>query len=158
VIRVRQERAGWGAKVIDRLSHDLRQAFPDMGGLSSRNLQYMRTFAGAWSERSITQAPLAQSTWYHHVTLLDKLADSAERLWYATRAVEHGWSRNILALQIAGLLHSRHGKALNNFKRTLPPADSDFAAQVFKDPYLFDFLGTADRVRSTKSRRRSSRT
>jgi predicted nuclease of restriction endonuclease-like (RecB) superfamily len=144
VIRVRQERAGWGAKVIDRLSHDLRQAFPDMGGLSSRNLQYMRTFAGAWSERSITQAPLAQLTWYHHVTLLDKLADGAERLWYATRAVEHGWSRNILALQIAGRLHSRHGKALNNFKRTLPPADSDFAAQVFKDPYLFDFLGTAD--------------
>ena len=70
VIRVRQERAVWGAKVIVRLSHDLRQAFPDMGGLSSRNLQYMRTFAGAWSERSITQAPLAQLTWYHHVTLV----------------------------------------------------------------------------------------
>lgn len=144
VIRTRQERAGWGAKVIDRLSHDLRQAFPDMSGLSSRNLQYMRTFAGAWAERAITQAPLAQLTWYHHVTLLDKLTESAERLWYATRTVEHGWSRNILAFQIAGRLHARQGKALNNFKRTLPPTDSDFAAQVFKDPYLFDFLGTAD--------------
>jgi predicted nuclease of restriction endonuclease-like (RecB) superfamily len=144
VIRARQERAGWGAKVIDRLSHDLRQAFPDMGGLSSRNLQYMRTFAGAWSERSITQAPLAQLTWYHHVTLLDKLTENVERLWYAARTVEHGWSRNILAFQIAGRLHEREGKALTNFKRTLPPADSDFAAQVFKDPYLFDFLGTAD--------------
>jgi predicted nuclease of restriction endonuclease-like (RecB) superfamily len=144
VIRARQERAGWGAKVIDRLSHDLREAFPDMGGLSSRNLQYMRTFAGAWSERSITQAPLAQLTWYHHVTLLDKLTENVERLWYAARTVEHGWSRNILAFQIAGQLHEREGKALTNFKRTLPPADSDFAAQVFKDPYLFDFLGTAD--------------
>jgi predicted nuclease of restriction endonuclease-like (RecB) superfamily len=144
VIRVRQEQAGWGAKVIDRLSYDLRRAFPDMGGLSSRNLQYMRTFAGAWTEREITQAPLAQLTWYHHVTLLDKLSGQPERRWYAARTVEHGWSRNILAFQIAGRLHARQGKALTNFKRTLPPADSDFAAQVFKDPYLFDFLGTAD--------------
>jgi predicted nuclease of restriction endonuclease-like (RecB) superfamily len=104
----------------------------------------MRTFAGAWTEREITQAPLAQLTWYHQVTLLDKLGGQAQRLWYAARTVEYGWSRNILAFQIAGRLHARHGKALNNFKRTLPPADSDFAAQVFKDPYLFDFLGTAD--------------
>ncbi|HEX2688122.1 MAG TPA: PDDEXK nuclease domain-containing protein [Kofleriaceae bacterium] len=144
VIRARQERAGWGAKVIDRLSHDLRQAFPDMGGLSSRNLQYMRTFAGAWSERAIAQAPLAQLTWYHHVTLLDKLEENVERLWYAERTVEHGWSRNVLAFQIASRLRERRGRAPNNFKATLPPADSDFAAQVFKDPYLFDFLGTAD--------------
>ncbi len=144
VIRARQERAGWGARVIDRLSHDLRQSFPDMGGLSSRNLQYMRTFAGAWSERAITQAPLAQLTWYHHVTLLDKLGENAERLWYGERTVEHGWSRNVLAFQIAGRLRDRRGRAPNNFKATLPPADSDFAAQMFKDPYLFDFLGTAD--------------
>jgi predicted nuclease of restriction endonuclease-like (RecB) superfamily len=144
VICVRQEHAGWGAKVIDRLSYDLRRAFPDMGGLSSRNLQYMRTFAGAWTEREITQAPLAQLTWYHHLALIEKLDDKAVRLWYATCTVEHGWSRNILAFQIAGRLHARRGKALDNFKRTLPPADSDFAAQVFKDPYLFDFLGTAD--------------
>lgn len=108
IIRVRQERAGWGAKVIDRLSHDLRKAFPDMGGLSSRNLQYMRTFAGAWPERAITQAPLAQLTWYHHVTLLDKIAAS-ERLWYAARTVEHVWPRNI-AIQIANQLHARQGK------------------------------------------------
>lgn len=144
VIRVRQEEAGWGARVIDRISYDLRQAFPDMSGLSSRNLQYMRTFAGAWTEREITQAPLAQLTWYHQVTLLDKLSAQAERRWYAARTVEYGWSRNILTFQIAGRLHARQGKALNNFKRTLPPADSDFVAQVFKDPYLFDFLGTAD--------------
>jgi predicted nuclease of restriction endonuclease-like (RecB) superfamily len=144
VILARQEREGWGAKVIDRLSYDLRQAFPDMSGLSARNLKYMRAFASAWSDREIVQAPLAQLTWYHNLALIEKLDDRAVRLWYATRAVEHGWSRNILAFQIAGRVHARHGKAINNFKRTLPPADSDFAAQMFKDPYLFDFLGTAD--------------
>ena len=144
VILARQEREGWGAKVIDRLSYDLRHAFPDMNGLSARNLKYMRAFASAWTDREIVQAPLAQLTWYHHLALIEKLDDKAARLWYAKRAVDHGWSRNILAFQIAARLHAREGKALNNFKRTLPPRDSDFAAQVFKDPYLFDFLGTAD--------------
>jgi predicted nuclease of restriction endonuclease-like (RecB) superfamily len=144
VILARQEQEGWGAKVIDRLSYDLRRAFPDMAGLSARNLKYMRAFASTWTDREVVQAPLAQLTWYHHLALIEKLDDKAVRLWYATRAVEHGWSRNILAFQIAGRVHARQGKALTNFKRTLPPPDSDFAAQVFKDPYLFDFLGTAD--------------
>jgi predicted nuclease of restriction endonuclease-like (RecB) superfamily len=60
------------------------------------------------------------------------------------RSAEQGWSHNILSLQIDGRAHERAGKALTNFKATLPPADSDLAAQVFKDSYLFDFLGTAD--------------
>ena len=144
VILAKQERAGWGAKVIDRLSYDLRQAFPDMAGFSSRNLKYMRAFAAAWTEDEIVQAPLARLTWYHQLALLEKLDDKTHRLWYAAKAVEHGWSRNILAFQIQGRLHARVGRAANNFKQTLPPADSDFAAQVFKDPYLYDFLATTD--------------
>ncbi len=140
----RQEREGWGARVIDRLATDLREAFPDMQGFSPRNLKYMRAFAAAWPERAIVQEPLAQLPWYHHIALLEKLDDPAERLWYARQAMEHGWSHNILALQIHGRAHERHGKAISNFRDTLPPAESDLAAQVFKDPYLFDFLGTAD--------------
>jgi predicted nuclease of restriction endonuclease-like (RecB) superfamily len=66
------------------------------------------------------------------------------RDWYIGQSIQYGWSRNILALQIKSQAHARHGKAVNNFAATLPPADSDMAAQVFKDPYLFDFLGTAD--------------
>ncbi len=140
----RQDRAGWGAKVIDRLAHDLREAFPDMKGFSPRNLKYMRAFAAAWPERPIVQEALAQTPWYHHIALLEKLDDRAERLWYARQAMEHGWSHNILVLQIDGRAHERGGKAITNFRDTLPPAESDLAAQVFKDPYLFDFLGTAD--------------
>jgi predicted nuclease of restriction endonuclease-like (RecB) superfamily len=140
----RQEREGWGARVIDRLATDLREAFPDMQGFSPRNLKYMRAFAAAWPERAIVQEPLAQLPWYHHIALLEKLDGSAERLWYARQAMEHGWSHNILALQIHGRAHERQGKAITNFRDTLPPAESDLAAQVFKDPYLFDFLGTAD--------------
>jgi predicted nuclease of restriction endonuclease-like (RecB) superfamily len=144
VILDRQEREGWGAKVIDRLAADLREAFPDMKGFSPRNLKYMRAFAAAWPDRAIVQQLAAQIPWFHNCVLLDRVTDSTERIWYIRQVIEHGWSRNILALQIDGRAHQRQGKALTNFKATLPPADSDLAAQVFKDPYLFDFLGTAD--------------
>ena len=144
VILDRQERQGWGAKVIDRLSHDLKTAFPDMSGLSPRNLKYMRTNAHAWPEREIVQGSLAQITWYHNIALLEKISEPETRIWYAHRTSEEGWSRNILAMQIESNLHKRQGKAINNFDMSLPPAESDMAAQAFKDPYLFDFLGTAD--------------
>lgn len=139
----RQQRSGWGARVIDRLSHDLRAAFPEMRGLSARNLKYMRAFAAAWPDRSIVQQVAAQIPWFHNVILLNKLKDARTRLWYARKAREQGWSRNVLAMQIDARLHEREGMAVTNFPATLPPGDSDLAAQVFKDPYLFDFLGTA---------------
>jgi len=92
----RQASEGWGAKVIDRLSSDLRQAFPDMKGLSPRNLKYMRAFAGAWPDSAIVQGPLAQITWYHNIALLEKLGGSEQRLWYARKTAEQGWSQPIL--------------------------------------------------------------
>jgi predicted nuclease of restriction endonuclease-like (RecB) superfamily len=144
VILKRQAKEGWGAKVIDRLSSDLREAFPDMKGLSPRSLKYMRAFAEAWPDRAIVQQLAAQLPWFHNCLLLEKLADHNRRKWYALAAAENGWSRNILALQIDSGLYERQGKAVTNFPAMLPPADSDLAAQVFKDPYLFDFLGTAD--------------
>ena len=144
MILERQERAGWGAKVIDRLAADLREAFPDMKGFSPRNLKYMRAFAAAWPERSFVQQAAAQIPWFHNCLLLDRVADAATRAWYIDATIGEGWSRNILALQIDGRAHERQGKAITNFRDTLPPAESDLAAQVFKDPYLFDFLGTAD--------------
>lgn len=144
MILERQDRAGWGAKVIDRLAADLREAFPDMKGFSPRNLKYMRAFAAAWPERAIVQEALAQIPWYHHIALMEKCRTPEERLWYARQSAEQGWSHNILSLQIESRAHQRHGKAITNFRDTLPPAESDLAAQAFKDPYLFDFLGTAD--------------
>lgn len=140
----RQQKEGWGAKVIDRLSHDLKTAFPEMTGFSPRNLKYMRKFAESWPERAIVQEVLALITWYHNLALLEKADDASTRLWYAKKTMEHGWSRNILAIQIETRLHERQGKAINNFQAALPPPDSDMAAQIFKDPYVFDFLGTAD--------------
>ena len=104
----------------------------------------MRTFSEAWPKRAIVQEALAQLPWYQNLALLEKLDTPDDRLWYAAKTLKHGWSRNILVLQIQSQLHKRQGKAITNFPSALPPVESDMAAQVFKDPYLFDFLGTAD--------------
>jgi predicted nuclease of restriction endonuclease-like (RecB) superfamily len=140
----RQQKEGWGAKIIDRISHDLKAAFPDMTGFSPRNLKYMRKFAESWPDRSIMQRTVAQIPWRSNLTLLDKLNSPETRLWYAEKTLEWGWGKDMLAIQIETRLHERQGKAVSNFEAALPPADSDMAAQVFKDPYIFDFLGTAD--------------
>jgi predicted nuclease of restriction endonuclease-like (RecB) superfamily len=79
----RQEREKRGTNVIDRLSSDLKRSFPKMKGFSPRNLKYMRAFAEAWPEEPIVQAELAQITWYHNVAILEKLASSEDRIWYA---------------------------------------------------------------------------
>lgn len=142
-ILARQGKEGWGTKVIERLAKDLRSEFPDMQGFSPRNLKYMRAFAEAWPEETIVQAPLAQLTWFHNLTLLEKLKDREERLWYVRSAIENGWSRNVLVLHIEAELHRRQGKALTNFQRTLPAPQSDLAQQLLKDPYNFDFLTLA---------------
>lgn len=140
----RQMREGWGARVVDRLSADLRAAFPDMSGLSPRNLKYMRAFAAAWPDPAIVQRALHKLPWGVNVQLLDALDDPTTRLWYAEQAGQQGWSRDVLAMQIDRRLHRRQGKVRNNFAHSLPPPTSDLAAQIFKDPYLFDMLGTAD--------------
>lgn len=143
----RQERQGWGAKVIERLSADLRREFPEMKGLSARNLVYMQTFAAAWSDLQITQQLAAQIPWFHNCTLLDKVADQAERLWYLQQTIEHGWSRSVLVHQIESELYRRQGKALTNFVETLPTPQSDLAQELLKDPYNFDFLTLGQEAR-----------
>ncbi|MEK7388066.1 MAG: PDDEXK nuclease domain-containing protein [Elusimicrobiota bacterium] len=143
-ILARQDRKGWGSKVIDRLSLDLHKAYPDMRGFSPRNLKYMRAFAAAWPDRAIVQRVVARLPWRQNIALIERLSDVKTRLWYARESLRNGWSQPTLSLQIESRAHERHGKALSNFKELLPPAQSDMAGQIFKDPYLFDFLGTAD--------------
>lgn len=131
---------GWGSKVIDQLSQDLRSEFPDMKGFSLRNLKYMRKFAEEYPELEFVQEVLAQLTWYHNITLLEKIPDKQIRLFYIQNTLEHGWSRNIMMMQIETELHKRQGQAISNFKSKLPSPQSDLAHHTLKDPYIFDFL------------------
>jgi predicted nuclease of restriction endonuclease-like (RecB) superfamily len=147
----RERREGWGAKVIDRLAADLRRDFPEMSGLSRSNLHYMRRFAAAWpreeGDEGIVQRPIEQLPWGQNITLLTKLGDQEARLWYARKAVEHGWSRKVLEAQIATDLRGRQGSALSSFERSLPGPDSELVRDALKDPYNFEFLGLSEAVR-----------
>jgi predicted nuclease of restriction endonuclease-like (RecB) superfamily len=141
-ILLRQGQEGWGAKVIDRLSFDLKEAFPDMQGFSPRNLKYMRAFAEAYPDREFVCRVMAQIPWKTNVTLIEKVKEPEVRLWYAQQTIRYGWSKVILFHQIQVEQHRRAGKAESNFVPSLPPDQSDMAVQIFKDPYIFDFLGT----------------
>ena len=139
-IIARQEAEGWGGKVVDPLSRDLRKAFPEMKGFSTRNLKYMRAFAEAWPDEDFVQQAAAQIPWFHNATMLDKVKDAATRRFYIEQARANGWSRNVLVLQIESRLHERKGQEVTNFDAALPAPQSDLAQQITKDPYCFDFL------------------
>jgi predicted nuclease of restriction endonuclease-like (RecB) superfamily len=140
----RQNRQGWGARVIDRLSSDLRAAFPEMKGFSSRNLKYMKVFAQECPELRIGQQSAAQLPWFHIVTLITKLPDQALREWYAREALLQSWPREILNLHIRDRLHMRKGAAVTNFEQRLARRQAGLANQILKDPYHFDFLGLGE--------------
>jgi predicted nuclease of restriction endonuclease-like (RecB) superfamily len=143
----RQASEGWGAKVIERLSADLRREFPDMTGLSASNVKYMRRMAAAWPKGPlIGQQAVDQLAWGHVTVLLDKLADAETRDWYAEQAVEHGWSRNVLLNQIKNQTHRRKGAAPSNFTTQLPADDSELAQQRTRDPLVLSFLGLTGKV------------
>jgi predicted nuclease of restriction endonuclease-like (RecB) superfamily len=137
----RQEKSGWGDSVVEQLAQDLRREFPDLKGFSRSNIFYMRQFYLAWREAGeFVQQLVGQIPWGHNVALLAKVKDPQEREWYARQALQNGWSRNVLVLQIESDLYRRKGKAITNFDRTLPAPQSDLAQQLLKDPYNFDFL------------------
>lgn len=143
----RQQHAGWGSGVVDQLAGDLRAAFPEQRGWSRRNLLYMRALATTYPNRDgfVPQA-VAHLPWGHVRVLLDKTSAADERSFYADRAVSFGWSRAVLEHQIATRLHEREGQAPSNFAGQLPPADSDLAQQLLRDPYVFDHLALTERV------------
>ncbi len=140
----RQGKQGWGAKVIDRLSADLRTAFPDMKGLSSSNLKYMRFFAQECPDRTIGQQSADQLPWFHIVTLITKLSDAFAREWYAREAIQQAWPRETLEQHIGNQLHLCQGAAVTNFKKHFEPTLADRAQAILKDPYHFDFLGVGE--------------
>ncbi len=140
----RQSRQGWGAKIVERLAHDLHSAFPDMKGFSRANLLYMRAFAEAWPQPEMVQQLVGRLPWGHNLVLITKLKDQVSRRRYAEKAIEHGWSRSVLTIQIETRLLEREGKAVTNFEACLPKPASDLARESLKDPYRLDFLGLGE--------------
>jgi predicted nuclease of restriction endonuclease-like (RecB) superfamily len=143
----RQAQRGWGAGVIRQLARDLGGRFPGSRGYSERNLHYMRAFAAAWPDRAVVDTILSRVTWWHNLTLLSALSDPAERAWYAERAGNVGWSRNVMLLQIESELYRHEGRAVTNFAAALSAEDSDLAQAIFRDHYVLEVSGLRERVR-----------
>lgn len=139
-IYLKQKDDGWGAKTVENLAKDLKSTFPEMKGFSLTNIKYMVQFAKEYPEFAISQQVVGQIPWGHNILLLQKLETLQDRLWYAHKTIEHGWSRNALLHWLDSGLHKRQGKAITNFQITLPSPQSDLAHQTLKDPYCFDFL------------------
>jgi len=139
-ILTRQAEQGWGANVVERLSQDLRTAFPEMKGFSPRNLKYMRAFSEAWPDEEFVQQAAAQLPWFPLCTLMDKLKSREERDWYLACAVEHNWSRNVLEMQIETRQRERSGTSVTNFSSTLPKPDPIGPVNRLKIPTVLTFL------------------
>jgi predicted nuclease of restriction endonuclease-like (RecB) superfamily len=167
-----QKNQGWGSKVIDRLSHDLKLEFSNVTGLSVRNLKYMRAFADAYPYMSeeisfsdeivqqtvaqitgnkdgsiIVQQLVAQIPWGHHIQILTKLKKKDQRMFYMAKTIQNRWKREELTFQIENKLHLREGKTISNFDQTLPVEQSKRVANTFKSPYVFGLLNAAEDMR-----------
>ena len=165
----KQKEQGWGAKVIDMLSSDLQKHYGEDSGYSIRNLKYMRQFADEYrdfpfvqvplaqmqanpvlhnslaqfavsADGQFVQVPLAQITWYHHISLIPKVKDPNIRAFYIAETARQGWSRDIMLMQIDDGYYKKKQPLPNNFASTLPPVHSDLAKAAFKDPYNFGFV------------------
>ncbi|HRP02204.1 MAG TPA: PDDEXK nuclease domain-containing protein, partial [Candidatus Kapabacteria bacterium] len=149
--KIRQ--SNWGDKILENVSKDLKEAFPEMSGFSERNLKYCKFFYEFYSESigqqlvallpeklMFRQQLVAQIPWGHNILIFTKLKRLDEALFYIQKTIENNWSRDVLGLQIKSNLFNRQGKTISNFKNTLPEPFSDLAQQTLKDPYVFDFL------------------
>ena len=144
-IAEKQDRHGWGDKILDRLAADINTVFPGIKGFSRRSLYRMRAFFLAYRHvpEFVSQAA-TQIPWFHNVVIIESVKTPATREFYVRKTIEHGWSRNVLAHQIESRLHERQGQAVTNFERVLPAPESELAQQLLKDPYNFDFLTLHD--------------
>lgn len=144
-IAEKQKDNKWGTNIIEQLAKDLQNTFPDMTGFSQRNVFRMQAFFLAYEKvpqavAEITDLPIFSIPWGHNAVLLEKIKTNNQRIWYAQKTIENGWSRSMLETWIKADLFNRKGKAITNFNDTLPSPQSDLAQQTLKDPYLFEFL------------------
>lgn len=142
------QRSSWGNKFIENLSRDICVEFPGANGYSVRNLKYMAKFARTWEKTVIVQRALHNLPWRHNIVLMEKLKNEEERLWYAVKTTENGWSRDVLVHQINTGLYQREVKAkkISNFAKRLPSPQSELASQTMKDPYIFDFFSARENM------------
>lgn len=162
----------WGSSFMKNLSSDLKEENPEATCFSPTNLLYMKNFYllyqsylenapqveekredTAFSQQLVEQiaADIFSIPWGHHTILIDKFKKEPKKaLFFVHQTVENGWSRDTLLNFISTDLYERQGKALTNFKNTLPEETSDLAQELTKDPYNFAFTGITTKYNERK--------
>lgn len=133
----------WGSSFIDTLAKDLKMEFPNIKGMSARNLRYMQKFATEFDNDEFLQGVLAKLSWNHNQILLDRIKDNNIRKWYAKECLNNGWTTSVLIHQISSKLYERQALLANkitNFDNTLPSPNNEQVKYLLKDPYIFDFI------------------
>ena len=137
------ENSKWGSSFIDTLAKDLKIEFPNIKGMSARNLRYMQKFATEFDNDEFLQGVLAKLSWNHNQILLDRIKDNNIRKWYAKECVTNGWTTSVLIHQISSKLYERQAlleNKITNFDDTLPSPNNEQVKYLLKDPYIFDFI------------------
>ena len=140
----RQEQAGWGKSVVERLSQDLRKEFPGVAGFSVQNLWYMRQFHMEYREHEKLQPLVGEVAWAHNLVIMSKCKDPLEREFYLRMTRKFGWSKNVLIHQIENQSYEKSLLGQTNFDQTLTPSLRAQAKLAVKDEYTFDFLELAE--------------
>lgn len=164
IVRLKAE-AKWGTNIMSQISLDLKEEFSNLGGFSETNLRYIKRFylfygqnqpqvgAKIKSKKQEVIQPQVEAEileaifsipWGHQKHIITKAKSTNEALFYVQKTIKQGWSRNILINYMSANLFETEGKAISNFKNTLPALQSDLAQQTLKDPYNFDFLTLRD--------------
>lgn len=140
----------WGASVVENVSKDLRNHFPNQEGFSRSNLFSMRKWYEFYAHSNLdiekVQQLVGQIPWGHNILIITKSERIEEAIFYIKKTIENNWSRSILDHQIDLDLFNRSGKAITNFKITLPEPQSELAIETLKDPYKFDFLTLTEKA------------
>jgi len=135
LILEREKEEGWNDNAISELSQDLTRRFPNVNSFSPRNLKYMKEMAAAYPDEKILQNALAHLPWEHNQALIEKLDSQAQRVWYARKAVEYGWSHNILKIHIERNRIAQETEIDVDFEQTLPPEGSDLSRQLIQNQH-----------------------
>ena len=138
----------YGNSFINELSIELKLEFPDMKGLSPRNLRRMKNFYKEYKDIQNWPVALANLPWTHNYTLIEKVKDFDKRIWYAEKCLENGWSQTILIHQIDSNLYQRQKEnpKLTNFNKNMSNAQSELARDMIKDPYIFELSNLKDKA------------
>lgn len=138
------EKGKWGSSIVEELSKDLKNEFPNQKGFSRSNLFSMKKwyefYSNAGREIEKVQQLVGKIPWGQNVVIISKVKTIEEALFYASKTIENNWSRSILLHQLDSNFYERQGKAITNFNVTLPEPQSELATETLKDPYKFDFL------------------